>query len=91
MPGTFHFELLTPNEVLLKEDVNEVVAPGSDGYFGVQPGHAYFATSLGKGILTVKWDDQVRTCEIDGGVIQVTPEKVIVCAEKAEFCELKSA
>ena len=89
MPATIHFELLTPNEVLLTQEVDEVIAPGRDGYFGVLPGHTWFATTLKKGVLTVKMGNQTRTCEVDGGVIQVTPDKVIVCAEKADFCEVK--
>ena len=36
-------ELATPTRQLVSEEVDEVVAPGSEGYFGVLPGHAAYA------------------------------------------------
>jgi F-type H+-transporting ATPase subunit epsilon len=81
--STFSFELLTPEAVLLRDTVLEVIAPGWDGYFGVLAGHEYFATALTKGTLTVRRSDQTRTFAVDGGIIQVTPDKVVVCAEQA--------
>jgi F-type H+-transporting ATPase subunit epsilon len=82
--STFSFELLTPDAVLLRDNaVQEVIAPGRDGYFGVLAGHEYFATPLTKGTLTVRRPDQTRTFTVDGGIIQVTPDKVVVCAEQA--------
>ncbi|MEO0108004.1 MAG: F0F1 ATP synthase subunit epsilon [candidate division WOR-3 bacterium] len=80
---TFLFELLTPEDVVISQPVREVVIPGQEGYFGVQASHTYFATMLKSGLLTVKWGEQVRRYLIDGGVAQVTPEKVVVCAESA--------
>ncbi|HWO05084.1 MAG TPA: F0F1 ATP synthase subunit epsilon, partial [Methylomirabilota bacterium] len=42
-------ELATPTRQLISEEVDEVVAPGSEGYFGVLPGHAAFLATLGSG------------------------------------------
>ncbi len=43
------FELATPSRMLVSADVDEVVAPGVEGYFGVLPGHAALLTTLGSG------------------------------------------
>ena len=40
-------ELATPTRMVVTAEVDEVVAPGSEGYFGVLPGHAPFLTTLG--------------------------------------------
>ena len=43
------FELATPTRQMVSTEADEVVAPGSEGYFGVLPGHAAFLTTLGSG------------------------------------------
>jgi F-type H+-transporting ATPase subunit epsilon len=85
----FQFELLTPDGPVLRENVVGVVAPGREGYFGVLSGHEYFATTLKPGILTVKWPDKDRCYELGPGIIQVTPEKVVICAERAKLREIQ--
>ena len=39
-------ELATPTRQLVSTEVDEVVAPGTEGYFGVLPGHAAFLTTI---------------------------------------------
>jgi F-type H+-transporting ATPase subunit epsilon len=85
----FQIELLTPEGALLSDRAEEVIVPGSEGYFGVRAGHAYFVTSLKLGVLTVKWQDKNRCYEVSGGVVQVTPVKVIVCAESAVLTDVE--
>ena len=85
----FQFELLTPEGTLLIDRAEEVTAPGSEGYFGVMARHAYFTTALKAGILTVKRQDKQRHYKVSGGVVQVTPEKVIVCAESAVLTDVE--
>jgi F-type H+-transporting ATPase subunit epsilon len=86
---SFQIELLTPEGMLLQDRAEEVVVPGHEGYFGVLRGHEYFATTLKPGVLTVKWQDKNRCYRVSGGVVQVTPEKVIVCAESAVLTEVE--
>ena len=89
MEHTFQFELLTPEGILMRDAVSGVIAPGQEGYFGVLPRHELFATTLRKGVLTVKWQDKTRCYEVTGGIIQVTPDKVVVCAERAALQEIE--
>ncbi len=83
MEHTFQFELLTPEQALVREPVQEIIAPGQEGYFGIETGHLYFSTTLKKGILTIKQTDLTKKYLLDGGIIQVTPTKVVICAESA--------
>ena len=86
---SFQVELLTPEGALLSDRAEEVVVPGSEGYFGVRAKHAYFTTVLKAGLLTVKRQDKHRCYQVSGGVVQVTPEKVIVCAESAVLTDVR--
>ena len=46
MAGTFLLEVVTPEKLLLSQQVDQVIAPGSEGEFGVLPGHCHFLTTL---------------------------------------------
>ena len=77
-------ELATPTRQLVSEQVDEVVAPGSEGYFGVLPGHAAFLTTLASGeVVFRRGRDEVHLA-VHGGFAEVTPERVIILAELAE-------
>ena len=77
-------ELATPTRQLVSEEVDEVVAPGSEGYFGVLPGHAAFLATLGSGeVVYRRGRDEVHLA-VHGGFAEVTTERVIILAETAE-------
>ena len=79
-------ELATPTRLLVStEDVDEVVAPGSEGYFGVLPGHAAFLTTLGSGEVCYRTGRDERCLAVSGGFAEVTGERVIILAECAEL------
>ena len=77
-------EIATPTRLVVADVVDEVVVPGSEGYFGVLPGHAPFLTTLGIGELTYrKGRDEVHLA-VAGGFAEVRNDKVIVLADTAE-------
>jgi F-type H+-transporting ATPase subunit epsilon len=78
------FELATPTRLLVSEEVDEVVAPGSEGYFGVLPGHAPFLTTLGAGEVTYRQGREEQTIVVAGGFAEVRGDRVIILAEVAE-------
>src|SRR5262245_38469628 len=78
------FELATPTRLLVSSEVEEVVAPGSEGYFGVLPGHAPFLTTLGSGELCYRMGRDEKCLAVSGGFAEVTGDRVIVLAETAE-------
>ena len=84
MAGTFKFELVTPERMVLSQDVNEVVVPGLEGDFTVLPGHAPVVSALRPGILDVTLPD-ARTARIfvKGGFAEVDAEHLTVLAERA--------
>jgi F-type H+-transporting ATPase subunit epsilon len=81
---TLLLEVATPARLLVSEEVDEVVAPGIEGYFGVLPGHAPFLTTLGAGELTYRQDGRQQHLAVSGGFAEVRNDKVIVLADAAE-------
>jgi F-type H+-transporting ATPase subunit epsilon len=82
---TLRLEILTIERKLFDDDVNMVVAPGSEGVLGILPRHAPVLTSLSYGELQVKKDGEPdRYFAVGGGVMEVLPNHVIVMADSAE-------
>jgi F-type H+-transporting ATPase subunit epsilon len=77
-------ELATPTRMVVTAEVDEVVAPGSEGYFGVLPGHAAFLATLGIGELMYRIGREEYHVAISGGFAEVRNDKVIVLADVAE-------
>jgi F-type H+-transporting ATPase subunit epsilon len=77
-------EIATPTRLVVSEQVDEVVVPGVEGYFGVLAGHAPFLTTLGIGELTYRKGRDEFHLGVAGGFCEVRNDKVIVLADTAE-------
>jgi F-type H+-transporting ATPase subunit epsilon len=78
-------EIATPTRLVVTETVDEIVIPGSEGYFGVLPGHAPFLTTLGIGELMYRMGRDEHYLAVAGGFAEVRNDKVIVLADTAEL------
>ena len=87
MASTIRLELVTPERLLLSEEVDEVVAPGYEGEFGVLPEHTQFLSILNIGMLRYRKGSENRRIALGGGFAEVTPERVVVMADTAERAE----
>ncbi len=78
------FELVSPEKLLLSEDVEMVVVPGAEGDFGVLPGHAPMISTVRPGVIHVFEGGSVKTrIFVAGGFAEVTTERCTVLAEEA--------
>jgi F-type H+-transporting ATPase subunit epsilon len=77
-------ELATPTRLVVTAEVDEVVVPGSLGYFGVLPGHAPLLATLGIGELSYRVGRDEYHVAVSGGFAEVRNDKVIVLADVAE-------
>jgi F-type H+-transporting ATPase subunit epsilon len=77
-------ELATPTRLVVTAEVDEVVIPGSMGYFGVLPGHAPLLATLGIGELTYRLGRDEYHVAMSGGFAEVRNDKVIILADVAE-------
>ena len=87
MPDTLRLRLVTPERLLLDEEVDEITAPGAVGEFGVLPNHITFLSALEAGRLTYKRGGQTRHLAVSGGFTEVVDNVITVLADAAEFAE----
>ncbi|TAJ10077.1 MAG: F0F1 ATP synthase subunit epsilon [Nitrospirae bacterium] len=87
MAGKLLLEVVTPDKLLLSQQVDEVIAPGAEGEFGVLPGHCHFLSTLSIGELRYRVGDQTHHMAVLWGYAEVTPTRVTVMAEIAEKAE----
>ncbi len=78
-----HLDLVTPEQRLFSGECDEVIAPGSEGSFGVRPGHTPFLTTLGGGVLTYLVAGAEHHFAVAGGFCEVAENRVTVLADYA--------
>lgn len=84
---TLLLEVVTPDKLLLSKQVDQVTAPGSEGDFGVLPGHCHFLSMLRIGELQYRISERIEYMSVLWGFAEVTPRKVLILAEVAEKAE----
>jgi F-type H+-transporting ATPase subunit epsilon len=84
MADKLQFELVSPERLLLSEAVGLVVVPGTEGNFGVLPGHAPLISTIRPGMIEIYQGQTVtRRIFIVSGIAEVTPERCTVLADEA--------
>lgn len=81
------FEIVTAERQVYADEVDIVVAPGSEGELGILPHHAPLVTQLVPGELRVRRGNQEVSLFVSGGFLEVRPDKVVVLADTAERAE----
>lgn len=81
----FLLEIVTPYGLVVSSKVEEAYIPGSQGDFGVLPGHAPFLTSLRIGELHYRQQNEVHFVSVNHGFAEVTPTKTTVLTDTAEL------
>ena len=78
------FELVTPEELLVSTEVDMVVVPGTEGNFGVLPGHAPLISTIRPGTVDLYEGSTItERIFVVGGIAEVTPERCTVLADEA--------
>jgi F-type H+-transporting ATPase subunit epsilon len=85
--ATFHFELASPEKLVISGAVDQVDVPGSEGDFGVLAQHAPLVTTLRPGILTVYRGGEKQRIAVFGGFAEVGPGGLTVLADVATALE----
>jgi F-type H+-transporting ATPase subunit epsilon len=92
MAGTFKFELVTPERMLIPApsddpkspavaEAEQVVVPGLDGQFTVLAGHAPTLSALKPGVLEIKLTTGMRRVFVRGGFAEVEPDRLTILAQ----------
>ena len=84
LPTKLTLEIVTPDRALLREEVDEVVVPGSEGEFGVLPGHTPLLSMLKIGELWYRQGQEKHFLAVAFGFVEVLPDRVTVLAQVGE-------
>jgi F-type H+-transporting ATPase subunit epsilon len=82
-----HLEVITPERKVYEDDVDMVIAPGSEGYLGILPHHAPLLTALGPGEFRVQKGGVEEVLAVFGGFMDVRGDRVTVLTDAAEHLE----
>ena len=78
---SLHLEIITPDQQVYQGEVESATFPGNLGTFQVLKDHAPIISALTKGPLVYVNDEGTHQLEIDGGVVEVLKNRIIVLAE----------
>lgn len=83
-PVQFHLQVVSAERSIVDEMVDEVQVPGSEGYFGVLPGHTPLLALLGAGELWYRQGSETHYLSMAFGFAEVQPDRVTILAQIAE-------
>ena len=89
--NTFRLRVITPQEVVVDENVNMIVMRSVQGELGVLPGHADYSVLLEYGQLRIFTISEERYMAVSGGVAEVTAESVTIITKEALWSQANSA
>jgi F-type H+-transporting ATPase subunit epsilon len=84
LPESLELQVVTPDRLVVHEQVHEIQIPGKDGYLGILPGHAPLLSELAPGELSYRQVTHWSYLTVFWGFVEVLPDRVIVLAETAE-------
>jgi F-type H+-transporting ATPase subunit epsilon len=87
MAGTFKFELVSPERILMSVEVEQVIVPGAEGQFTVLEGHAPVVSTLLPGVIRVTTPNSKQSIFVRSGFAEVTSKQLTVLAERAFIVE----
>lgn len=85
MASKLSLKVITPERVVLDQQVDEVIVRAIDGEMSVLPGHEPLLTALAIDVLRYKSDKEEMTAAVMGGVMEVNSDNVTVLADLAEL------
>ena len=84
MADKINLEVITPERMVLREAVDEVVVPGLDGELGILPQHTPLISQLKTGILSYRLGNDKKQMHVSGGFVEVLPDRVSILSDIAE-------
>ncbi|MCU0678971.1 MAG: ATP synthase F1 subunit epsilon [Planctomycetes bacterium] len=88
MAKTIKFEIVTPERVVLREEIRQITLPTKMGEITVLPNHIPLVASLQPGVIEVlKADGAREVMSVSGGFVEVLKDKIVLLADTAERAE----
>ena len=77
-----NLEIVSPEKLVTAKSVDMIVISGTEGDFGVLPGHAPVVSSIRPGLLEIHENDNVEKFFVTGGFVEVLKNKVSILANE---------
>ncbi len=84
LPKSLWLKVITPRQLVVDDEVEEVSLPSLEGYLGILPGHRPLFVAVGRGRLAFRIGEKKREISVQGGYAEILPERVIVFTEMTE-------
>ena len=79
--AVMHVQIITPDREVYSDEVDLLVAPGSEGQLGILPNHSPLMTSLQLGVVKIRKDGDEMKWTVTGGFLEVLANEVMILAE----------
>lgn len=80
---TFYLEIITPEKLIFKDEVEELIVPTTSGEIGVLPNHVPLLSQISEGELTIRQKGRQYSLAISGGFLEVSANKTTILADYA--------
>lgn len=87
MPKTFHLKVITPNNIVLDEDVEQIIARSTDGEVGILPDHIPLITPLTSAPFQYFQNGERKVAAVLGGMMEVSKDGVTIISDHAALAE----
>ncbi|MBM9500743.1 ATP synthase F1 subunit epsilon [Leptospira sp. 201903071] len=79
--------VISPEKVLYKGEVDSLIVPGSEGFFGILPNHAPLVAVLGIGVLEIRKGEKLKVLSVEGGFIEVKENSISILTDHGALKE----
>lgn len=79
--------VISPEKILYKGEVDSLIVPGSEGFFGILPDHAPLVATLGIGILEIRKGEKLKVLSIERGFIEVKDNSISILTDHGALKE----
>ena len=87
MPAKYTLEIITPERIFFRGEVESVIIPTPDGYMSVQKMHEPMVAALSIGDMKLNIDGEWRECTTSAGFVEVRPDETIIFSQAVEWPE----
>jgi len=85
MPAKYTLEIITPERIFFKGEVQSVIIPTPDGYMSIQKMHEPMVAAITVGEMKLQVDDEWRQCTTTDGFVEVRPDETIIFSQAVEW------
>lgn len=87
MPAKYTLEIITPERIFFRGEVESVILPTPDGYMSIQKMHETMVAAITVGDMKLQIDGEWKQCTTTDGFVEVRPDETIIFSQAVEWPE----